>query len=59
MKLKTTLAVLALSLSLAPGMALAEGGCSGYKAKDVTASSCIPGSTWDETKSSCVANPTS
>jgi len=57
MKLKTTLAVLALSL--APGMALAEGGCSGYKAKNVTASSCIPGSTWDETKSSCVANPTS
>ena len=55
--IRTTLAVLALSL--APGLALAEGGCNGMKAKQVTASPCMPGSTWDETKSACVANPTS
>mgnify|MGYP000595493173 CR=1 FL=1 len=55
MKIKTTLAVIALSLS--PTLALA-GGCTD-KAKEITASSCIAGSTWDEAKGSCVANPTS
>ena len=54
--IKTTLTVIALSL--APGLALAQG-CHGDKAKAETASSCVPGSTWDETKSACVTNPTS
>ncbi len=56
MKIKTTLAVIALSL--APTLALAGGDC-GMKAKEITASSCIAGSTWDEAKGTCVANPTS
>jgi hypothetical protein len=56
MKIKTTLAVIALSL--APGLAFAGGGCSGMKAKEVTASSCVPGTTWDEASKACVA-PTS
>jgi hypothetical protein len=56
MKIRTTLAVIALSL--APGLALAQG-CRGDQIKDKTASSCMAGSTWDETKSACVANPTS
>ncbi len=54
MKLKTTLAVIALSL--APTLALAGGGCSD---KEITASSCVAGATWDEAKGACVANPTS
>ncbi len=57
MKIKTTLAVIALSFS--PTLALAGGGCSDMKAKEITASSCMAGSTWDETKGACVANPTS
>jgi hypothetical protein len=56
MKFKTTLAVIALSL--APGLALAQG-CNGDKVKDETASSCTPGATWDAATSSCVSNPTS
>ena len=56
MKIRTTLAVLALSL--APAMAFAGPGC-GNKIKAETASSCMAGSTWDETRAACVANPTS
>lgn len=56
MKIRTTLAVLALSLT--PAMAFAGPGC-GNKIKAESASSCVPGSTWDETKATCVANPTS
>lgn len=54
MKIKTTLAVIALTI--APGIAFAQ--CGG-KMKEETAASCAPGSTWDEIKAACVANPTS
>jgi hypothetical protein len=57
MNIKATLAVIALALS--PTLALAEGGCHNEKAKEITASSCMVGTTWDETKGTCVANPTS
>lgn len=57
MKIKTTLTVIALSLS--PTLALAGGGCADMTAKQITASSCIAGSTWDEATAACVANPTS
>ncbi len=57
MKIRTTLAVIALSL--APTLALAGGDCHGMKAKEVTASSCMPGTTWDEATAACTANPTS
>lgn len=56
MKIKTTLA--AIALSLAPGLALAQG-CHSDQIKAESASSCVPGATWDEAKSACVANPTS
>jgi len=55
MKIKTTLAVIALTL--APGIVFAQ--CSGDKIKAETAASCMPGATWDEAKAACVANPTS
>lgn len=55
MKIKTTLAVIALTL--APGMALAY--CNGDKMKDETAASCAAGAVWDDAKGACVANPTS
>ena len=54
MKLKTTLAVLALML--APGMAFAY--CAD-KMNEETAASCAAGAVWDEAKAACVANPTS
>jgi hypothetical protein len=56
MQIRTTLA--AIALSLAPGLALAQGGCD-HGMKEVTASSCMAGFTWDEGKAACVANPTS
>jgi hypothetical protein len=55
MKIKTTLAVIALML--APGMASAY--CSGDKMKDETAASCAAGSTWDAATSACVPSTTS
>jgi hypothetical protein len=56
MKIRTTLA--AIALSLAPGLALAQG-CHSDQIKQETASSCMAGATWDEAKGSCVTNPTS
>ncbi len=56
MQIRTTLA--AIALSLAPGIALAQG-CHSDQIKDDTASSCAPGATWDSARSACVANPTS
>lgn len=53
MKIKTTLA--ALALSIAPTLALAGPGCSGMDHTKVTASSCVQGSVWDEAKGACVA----
>jgi outer membrane murein-binding lipoprotein Lpp len=55
MKIKTTLAVIALSL--APGLAFAAG-CSERAKMDVTASSCVTGTVWDEASKACVT-PTS
>ncbi len=54
MKIKTTLAVIALTL--APTMTFAY--CNG-DVKQESASSCMAGATWDEAKGACVANPTS
>jgi hypothetical protein len=55
MKIVLTLSVLALSV--AP--AFAGGGCNGNKMKDETASSCVPGSTWDPVTSACTVTPSS
>ncbi len=54
MKLKTTLAVIALALT--PGLAFAQ--CAGDKMNE-TAASCMPGASWDDAKGACVVNPTS
>jgi hypothetical protein len=56
MKIKTTLA--ALALTLAPGLALAEG-CHGRTMSEVTASSCPDGQVWDTLMGRCVLTPTS
>jgi hypothetical protein len=56
MKIKTTLAVIALSLT--PGLAIAQG-CHSDQVKADSASSCMPGASWDEAKAACVTNPTS
>ena len=55
--MKITLTLSALALTMLPAMAFAS--CSGDKMKGETASSCIPGSTWDPATSSCTTNPTS
>lgn len=57
MKITSTLA--AIALALAPGLALAQGGCHGQQAKLTTASSCIQGYSWDEAKAACVLTPSS
>ncbi|HSF64950.1 MAG TPA: hypothetical protein VLA78_11210 [Paracoccaceae bacterium] len=49
MKIKTTLAVIALTL--APGIAAAQ--CSGYDTSKVTASACQEGQTWNPTTQTC------
>lgn len=54
MKTATTLA--ALAIALLPGFAFAQ--CSG-KMADQTAASCMPGTTWDAAKGTCVASPSS
>jgi hypothetical protein len=55
MKIKTTLAVIALTL--APGLASAY--CNGDKMKDETAAACAPGQTLDAATGTCVASPSS
>lgn len=57
MKITTMLA--AVALSLAPGLALAGGGCHGMESKLDTASSCVQGYVWDEAKGACVQTPSS
>jgi hypothetical protein len=57
MKIKTTLAALALMLS--PGMLMAGEGCGGSMKHEVTASTCAQGAVWDETKGMCVVQPSS
>lgn len=53
MKIALTLA--ALALSSAPALAY----CNADKVKDQTASSCMPGTTWDAATSTCTATPSS
>lgn len=55
MKIKTTLAVIALAL--APTMSFAQ--CNSDKVKLESAASCAAGSAWDEAKGACVASTTS
>jgi hypothetical protein len=55
--MKIALTLSALALSLAPGLAFAQ--CSGNKVKEETASSCVPGSTWDPVTATCTATPSS
>ncbi len=52
MKIKTTLAVIALTL--APSLALAEGGCAFGKARMESASQCAIGQVFDAATQSCV-----
>lgn len=57
MKITTMLA--AIALTLAPGLALAGGGCRGMETTLDTASSCVQGFVWDEAKGACVQTPSS
>jgi hypothetical protein len=54
MKTATTLA--ALAIALLPGFAFAQ--CAG-KQIEQTAASCMPGTTWDNAKATCVETPAS
>jgi hypothetical protein len=54
MKIATTLA--ALLVALLPGLSMAQ--CRGEHA-DQTAASCMPGTTWDAVKATCIENPSS
>jgi predicted outer membrane protein len=56
MKIRMTIAVFALSL--APALAFAQG-CDHSKAKQITASSCKAGTTWDAAKGTCIDTPAS
>lgn len=53
MKIATTLA--ALAIALLPSLSFA--GCHGDG--EQTAASCMPGTTWDTVKGTCIDNPTS
>jgi hypothetical protein len=55
--MKITVTLSALALALAPTLALAQG-CHD-KAKDETASSCMPGHGWDAATQACVPTPSS
>jgi hypothetical protein len=55
--MKIALTLSALALSMLPAMAFAS--CGGDKMKAETASSCMPGATWDAAKGACVENPSS
>lgn len=57
MKIKTALAALALTLALAPALAMAEG-CRNDTMKQ-QASSCVEGAVWDAQKGQCVVQPSS
>lgn len=53
--MKIALTLSALALSIAPAFA---GGCS-EKMKQETASSCMPGYTWDSATATCTSTPSS
>ena len=55
--MKIALTLSALALALTPTLALAQG-CHD-KAKDKTASSCVPGHSWDSATQACVPTPSS
>lgn len=52
--MKTKIAAAALTLMLLPSVTMAY--CSG--AKEITASSCKGGMTWDQAKGECILTPT-
>jgi hypothetical protein len=54
--MKTTTTLAALAIALLPGFAFAQ--CTG-KHTEQTAASCMPGTTWDTDKGTCVENPSS
>ncbi len=54
--MKPVLNLAVLAFALLPTLAFAE--CRGEHS-DQTAASCIAGTTWDATKGTCIANPTS
>lgn len=54
--MKTASTLAALAIALLPGFAFAQ--CVG-KHVDQTAASCMPGTTWDATKGTCVETPSS
>jgi hypothetical protein len=54
--MKIALTLSALALSVMP--AIAYSGC-GNEAKSETASSCMPGYTWDAATATCIATPSS
>jgi hypothetical protein len=54
--MKPALSLAVLAITLLPAQAFAQ--CRGEH-PDQTAASCMPGTTWDAAKGSCVDNPTS
>ena len=54
--MKTTTTLAALAIALLPGFAFAQ--CAG-KQMEQTAASCMAGTTWDETRGTCVETPSS
>ena len=54
--MKTTTTLAALAIALLPGFAFAQ--CAG-KMHEQTAASCMPGTTWDAAKGTCVETPPS
>ncbi|HLQ20501.1 MAG TPA: hypothetical protein VK146_16120 [Tabrizicola sp.] len=54
--MKTTTTLAALAIALLPGFAFAQ--CAG-KHGEQTAASCMPGTTWDDAKGTCVQSPSS
>ena len=54
--MKTTTTLAALAIALLPGFAFAQ--CADKKMEQ-TAASCMPGTTWDAAKATCIENPSS
>lgn len=54
--MKTTTTLAALAIALLPGFAFAQ--CAGKKVEQ-TAASCMPGTSWDAAKGTCVETPSS
>ncbi len=54
--MKTKIIAAFIAVMLSPTLSFAMGGCSGAH-KEITASSCKDGATWDAAKGECVLNP--